>query len=68
MTTLLEKAINELKNLPKRRQDTYAAIIFDELENEVLWGKLFSRTSDRKIKKMEIMVRDDLKKGARLHN
>ena len=64
MSMLLEKAIKQLESLPKKRQDTYASMIFDELESEVGWDRLFARTSDKQIKKMEQMVRGDLKKGA----
>ena len=64
MNTLLGKAIKQLESLPKKRQDIYASIIFDELENEVRWNKLFARTSGKQIKKMDQMVRGDLKRGA----
>lgn len=64
MSMLLEKAIKQLESLPKKRQDTYASMIFDELESEAKWDGLFARTSDKQIKKMEQMVRGDLKKGA----
>jgi len=63
MNALLEKAIKRLEDLPKNLQDVYASIIFDELENEVKWNKLFARTSGKQIKKMEQMVHSDLKKG-----
>jgi len=62
MTTLLKKAIKKLEDLPKKRQNGYASIIFDELDSEARWDKLFARTSDRQIKRMEQMMRDDLKK------
>jgi len=62
MSILLEKAIKQLESLPKRRQDVYASMIFDELESEMRWDKLFARTSGAQIKKMEQMVRGDLKK------
>ncbi len=64
MATLLEKAIKKLVDLPKKRQDSYASIIFDELDSETQWDNLFARTSDKQIKKIEHMVRDDMKKGA----
>lgn len=63
MTTLLEKAIKKLENLPKKRQDVYASIIFDELEGAVKWDKLFADTSGKQIKKIEQMVQGDIKKG-----
>ena len=64
MTTLLEKAIKKLEVLPKKWQDNYASLIFDELESEIKWDKLIRRTSGEQIKKLEKMVRADLKRGA----
>ena len=64
MTTLLEKAIKRLEHLPKKWQDNYASLIFDELESEIKWDKLIARTSGEQIKKLEKMVREDLKNGA----
>ena len=61
---LLEKAIKKLESLPKKRQDIYASMIFEELESEMRWDKLFARTSGEQIKKIEQMVRGDLRKGA----
>ena len=65
MTTLLEKAIKKLEDLPKKRQDNFASIIFDELESEVKWNKLIARTSKEQIRKMERMVREDVGRGVR---
>ena len=62
MSMLLEKAIKKLESLPKKRQDIYASMIFEELESEMRWDKLFARTSGEQIKKIEQMVRGDLKK------
>lgn len=66
MSMLLEKAIKQLERLPKKRQDVYASMIFDELESEIKWDKLFARTTGKQIKKIEQMVRGDVKKGATL--
>ena len=63
MTTLLKKAIKKLQNLPKKRQNSYASIIIDELDSEVRWDGLFARTSDTEIKKMEKMARGNARKG-----
>ena len=64
MSMLLEKAIKKLESLPKKRQDIYASMIFEELESEMRWDNLFARTSGEQIKKIEQMVRGDLRKGA----
>lgn len=64
MSMLLEKAIKQLERLPKKSQDIYASMIFDELESEIKWDKLFAHTTGKQIKKMEQMIRSDVKKGA----
>ena len=63
MTTLLEKAIKKLECLPKKRQDSYASIIFDELDSGAHWEKLFASTSNEQQRKMKKMVIEDIKKG-----
>lgn len=63
MTTLLKKAVEQLEALPKARQDSYASLIFEELYSELRWDKLFSSTQGAKIKKLETMARNEVKKG-----
>ncbi|MBW4668825.1 MAG: hypothetical protein KME60_15720 [Cyanomargarita calcarea GSE-NOS-MK-12-04C] len=46
MTELLEKAIAQLKNLPASEQDAIAAMILEELEDEVLWDAAFAGSQD----------------------
>jgi hypothetical protein len=46
MTELLEQAITKLKTLPPNEQDAIASMILEELEDEILWDKSFSRSSD----------------------
>jgi hypothetical protein len=62
MTTLLKKAMKKLERLPKKRQDSYASIIFDELDSELRWNKLFVSTSGKQQKSMEKMVLKNIKK------
>ena len=64
MPKLLEKAIEKLEHLPIKRQDIFASIIFDELNSEDRWDKLFADTSDKHQKKMEEAVLKDIKNGA----
>ena len=64
--TKQEKAIKKLERLPKKRQDGYASIIFDELDSEVRWDKLFADTSARQQKNMKRAALGDSKKGAKL--
>ena len=44
MTELLEQAIAKVKNLPDNEQDTIAAIILKELEDETQWDKAFANS------------------------
>jgi len=46
MTKLLEQAIAKLKTLPASEQDAIAALIFEELEDEVLWDRTFEQSQD----------------------
>ncbi|MBD2183140.1 hypothetical protein [Aerosakkonema funiforme] len=42
MTELLERAIAKLKTLPAREQDAIAAMILEELEDEIKWDAAFA--------------------------
>jgi hypothetical protein len=46
MTELLEQAITKLKTLPESEQDSFAAIILEELEDDIQWKKAFARSED----------------------
>ncbi|MGL6339374.1 MAG: hypothetical protein ACRC80_09570 [Waterburya sp.] len=54
MTELLEQAISlkawlryaKIKNLPDNEQDTIAAIILEELEEETKWEQSFANSQD----------------------
>lgn len=46
MTELLEQAIAKLKTLPASEQDAIATLIFEELEDEVLWDRTFEQSQD----------------------
>lgn len=46
MTKLLEQAIAKIKNLPDNKQDSIAAIILEELEDETKWEQAFSNSQD----------------------
>lgn len=47
MTTLLQRAINELQLLPETEQDAIAAIILEEIAAEERWAKSFARSQDK---------------------
>ena len=44
MTTLLEKAVKKISNLPEPEQDEIAKIILDEIEDEEVWSNKFKNT------------------------
>lgn len=46
MTELLEQAIARLKTLPASEQDAIAAMILEELEDEVQWDEAFANSKD----------------------
>jgi len=46
MTELLERAIAKLKTLPAGEQDAIAAMILEELEDDLRWDEVFSRSPD----------------------
>jgi hypothetical protein len=46
VTELLEQAITRLKALPKHEQDAIAALILEELEDEVRWDETFAQSQD----------------------
>lgn len=44
--SLLEQAIARLKTLPADEQDAIAAMILEELEDEVQWDEAFANSKD----------------------
>lgn len=46
MTELLERAIARLKTLPTNDQDAIAAMILEELENEVRWDTTLANSQE----------------------
>lgn len=46
MTQLLEQAIVQLKTLPDIEQDAIAALILEELEDEIQWNEAFANSQD----------------------
>ncbi|GET42634.1 hypothetical protein [Microseira wollei] len=46
MTELLERAIAKLKTLSSSEQDAIAAMILEELEDDLRWDEAFSRSPD----------------------
>ena len=62
MTQLLEKALTEVYKLPPEKQDTIAALILEELEDERLWAGAFA-ASQNKLAQLTAKVRADIKAG-----
>ena len=60
MTQLLEKVLTEVYKLPPEKQDTIAAVILEELEDERLWDKAFAESQD-KLAQFARKVRADIK-------
>ncbi len=52
MTTLLEKALSELKKLPEKEQNNFAQLIMDELK----WDSTFLETQN----KLSMMAKEAL--------
>lgn len=46
MTEVLEQAIAKLKTLSANEQDAIAALILEELEDDILWDKAFKQSQD----------------------
>jgi hypothetical protein len=46
MTELLEVAIAKLKTLSSSQQDAIAAMILEEIEDEMRWDKAFANSQD----------------------
>jgi hypothetical protein len=46
MTELLEQAITKLKTRPISEQDSIAALILEELEDDNRWDESFARSPD----------------------
>ncbi len=64
MTTLLEKAITELKNLPEGEQDRIARELLDVLASDRRWDALFADPrSESLLKSLADEARDDIARG-----
>ena len=46
MTELLDRVVEKARRLPDPEQDAIAALILEELEDEVRWGKAFACSRD----------------------
>ncbi len=63
MTTLLERAIAEIKKLPSDVQDAIAARLLAELADEVRWENQFASTTDEQWRRIAATVRAEIDEG-----
>lgn len=62
MTQLMEKALAEIKKLPEADQDAIAAIILEEISDELRWDEAFARSQDE-LASLADRVREDIRAG-----
>ena len=59
MTELLERAIAKLKALTEEEQDTIAALVLDEIEDEARWDEAFAHSQDTLARLAEETLEED---------
>ena len=62
MTQFLEKVLTEVYKLPPEKQDTIAALILEELDDERRWDAAFAESQDQ-LAQLARKVRADIKAG-----
>ena len=62
MTQLLEKALDEIRELPEPEQDAIAKLILEELEDETTWNAAFAQSQDQ-LSRLAAKVREDISAG-----
>jgi hypothetical protein len=62
MTELLQQALAEVQKLPDAEQDTIAAMILEEIEDERRWDEAFARSQDQ-LARLADRVREDIRAG-----
>ena len=62
MTHLMEQALAEINKLPEPDQDAIAAIILEEIADEVRWDDSFARSQDE-LAGLADRVRKDIRAG-----
>jgi hypothetical protein len=58
----MEKALAEIKKLPETDQDAIAAIILQEIADELRWDESFARSQDE-LASLADRVREDIRAG-----
>ncbi len=59
MTELLDRVVEKARRLPDPEQDAIAALILEELEDEVRWGKAFAGSQDALAKLAQDAMEED---------
>ena len=62
MTHLVEQALAEINKLPETGQDAIAAIILEEIADEVRWDDSFAQSQDE-LAGLADRVREDIRAG-----
>lgn len=59
MSELLERAIAKVKALTEEEQDTIAALVLDEIEDEARWDEAFAHSHDALARLAEEALEED---------
>jgi hypothetical protein len=62
MTQLLEQAIGEARKLSTTAQDSIAALILEEISDDLRWEEAFAKSQD-KLSELAAKVRRDIAEG-----
>jgi len=61
MSELLEHAVEKVRKLPDAEQDAIAAVILEEMQDEVRWEKAFAKSRDALAKLAAEAMEEDRK-------
>jgi hypothetical protein len=56
--TVLQPFIDRLRALPREKQEAYAAVYLEELDDDERWEELFGQTSEDQWKKMTRLLHE----------
>jgi L-rhamnose mutarotase len=59
MTTLMKTLIERLREIPEDKQDKYAAVYLNELDEDQRWKELFDQTTEEQWEALVEEVRTD---------
>ncbi|MER3482058.1 MAG: hypothetical protein C4332_01700 [Meiothermus sp.] len=64
MSTLKERALEQIAKLPEADQDLVWAQVLEDIESELRWDEAFAKSED-KLSKIAAKVKADIKAGKR---